>query len=396
MTQNDFEFIIYESFDHLATPKTYFESKRKDCIPSEYRFGLFMAFEGLKSQLDLTDYNRVLLTMINGETFDYKLSDEKTHSEQLEFIINKGGETGKISFPYKLIFDLRQRTNGLFDGILKAAHIEILSSILDTYFAYLLTLEPDKKTSQPITLECMKENTEQMQRMGKLIEIFNKMDIDKPFEGSDFINVYRGDISLVRKPFIQDFNYDLCLKLYELKGEIEGLTDYAKIVHLDNIELNKPSNTHFDKEIKNGQLHANAFDQSEIDFYCFILAYKEYIKLQVTETPDRSTQQINKQNKPTADQIALLYYYQNKSITLDNVAEIAKSHGFKGRRLYNLFTSYLNNTDRKAAPTINTKITFRNKIELFRSVSEMLAPEYKPKAEAELTILTNLYNSQYQ
>jgi len=121
---------------------------------------------------------------------------------------------------------------------------------------------------------------------------------------------------------------------------------------------------------------------------------KIYAYLLTIDSPT-PPQQINQENKPTADQIALLYYYQGKSITLDNVAEIAKRHGFKGRRLYNLFTFYSNNTDRKAAPTTNTKIRFRNKIKLFESVIEMLASEYKLKADAELTILTNLYNSDY-
>lgn len=122
--------------------------------------------------------------------------------------------------------------------------------------------------------------------------------------------------------------------------------------------------------------------------------YRVWVKEENKITESQKTSQ--PKNKPTADQIALLYYYQEKSITKDNVAEIAKKHGFKGLRLYNLYTSYSSTTDRKAAPTINTKTRFKNKIILFESVLEMLEPKYKPKALVELKILKNSYNSYYQ
>jgi hypothetical protein len=122
--------------------------------------------------------------------------------------------------------------------------------------------------------------------------------------------------------------------------------------------------------------------------------YREWVREENKITESQTTSE--PKNKPTANEIALFYYYQGKTITLDNVAEIAKKHGFKGVKLYNLYTAYLNNNDRKAAPTNNTKVTFKNKIKLFENVIEMLETKDKQKALTELNILRNLYKSDHQ
>jgi hypothetical protein len=84
MTQEDFIFIIYESFDHLPALQSFLKKKRKDvkCIRSEYAFGLTMAFKTINDAVNQRDYNHVMFTKPDGETIEYEL-EAGHHAEQI-------------------------------------------------------------------------------------------------------------------------------------------------------------------------------------------------------------------------------------------------------------------------------------------------------------------------
>jgi hypothetical protein len=170
MTQEDFTFIIYESFDHLPALHSYLKKKRKDlkCIRSEYAFGLTMAFKTISEAVNQRDYNHVMFTKPDGETIEYEL-EAGHHAEQIFHLQTTENLKGaKISFPKKIVLDLRLITNGRFKRILTAAHMEHLSPLLDAYLRSIEpVVEPVHESSQPIPPDFIKENTEQMQKSPK-------------------------------------------------------------------------------------------------------------------------------------------------------------------------------------------------------------------------------------
>ncbi len=111
----------------------------------------------------------------------------------------------------------------------------------------------------------------------------------------------------------------------------------------------------------------------------------------------KSTDRSYKLTKP---QIALIHIYKGKQITRDNASEIALQYGFaaknSGEGLYHDFVKYANPTDRKARPTAETKITFKNKIKLFSSVLPYLEGSALDRAREDLAALERLFASDYQ
>ena len=88
-------------------------------------------------------------------------------------------------------------------------------------------------------------------------------------------------------------------------------------------------------------------------------------------------------------QIALIHYYRGEHITRDNAVAVAEENGFSsktsGEALYQKFSSYCSNADRKALP--DTKKKIENKILLFESILEYLSGNEKTKAIDELKII---------
>jgi len=178
MTQEDFIFIIYESFDHLPALQSYFKKKRKDfkCIRSEYAFGLTMAFKTIDAAVNQRDYNHVMFTKPDGETIEYEL-EAGHHAEQIFHLQTTENLKGaKTSFPNKIVLDLRQITNGRFNGILTPAHMEHLWPQLEAYLQTIeQVVEPVHETSQPKPPQQPKENTEPNRlQMAKGAVITNK------------------------------------------------------------------------------------------------------------------------------------------------------------------------------------------------------------------------------
>jgi len=96
----------------------------------------------------------------------------------------------------------------------------------------------------------------------------------------------------------------------------------------------------------------------------------------------------------TISQVALMHCYEGPRITRKNADEIAKDCGHRsGEKLYQKFTFFSSNANRRAEPTEATSITFKNKIDLFESVVERLSGEVKSSAIEDLNHLKELFKN---
>ena len=134
----------------------------------------------------------------------------------------------------------------------------------------------------------------------------------------------------------------------------------------------------------------------EMYFKTIANAIKDFITLHRIDLQPKEKEKIrlevptfNANQKLSLRQIALIHYYQNKHITRDNADAVAKENGFSsktsGEALYQKFSSYCSNADRKALP--DTKKKIENKIFLFESILEYLSGNEKTKAIDELKII---------
>lgn len=99
----------------------------------------------------------------------------------------------------------------------------------------------------------------------------------------------------------------------------------------------------------------------------------------------------------TINQIALKLFYESKIVTRENCSNIIKEFGHtSGDKLYNRFTYYSSNANRKGNPHPLTVKKFSNKIQLFKSVIEILEDPYKQKALDELKILNISYSNHFE
>ncbi|MCK9410927.1 MAG: hypothetical protein M0Q53_01415 [Prolixibacteraceae bacterium] len=207
MTQEDFIYIIYESFDHLPALLSFLKKKRKDvkCIRSEYAFGLTMAFKTINDAVNQRDYNHIMFTKPDGETIEYEL-EAGHHAEQIFHLQTSENLKGaKTSFPNKIVIDLRRITNGRFKGILTAAHMEQLSPILD---AYLRTIEP--------VIEQVTENTKKLPQQ-------------------NLITKYESEFFKITESLCYEFNEDLGLTFDTFNDELFSNIDKFKAEIIENI-----------------------------------------------------------------------------------------------------------------------------------------------------------------
>ena len=96
-------------------------------------------------------------------------------------------------------------------------------------------------------------------------------------------------------------------------------------------------------------------------------------------------------------QIALKLVYEGVMVTRENATTLIKPYGHNsGDKLYNEFTFYSSSTNRKASPTPFTKQKFKNKIDLFHSVSNILTEPNKSRLLDELKIMEINYKNEFE
>jgi len=109
--------------------------------------------------------------------------------------------------------------------------------------------------------------------------------------------------------------------------------------------------------------------------------------------------QLEKEKKETLsiNQIALLHVYQEAQITRENCNQIANEYGHKsGEKLYQRYTYYSSTANRKGKPISCTPKKLQNKINLIGSVIKILPKDKRGRAEDEVSILQNFFDSEYQ
>jgi hypothetical protein len=104
---------------------------------------------------------------------------------------------------------------------------------------------------------------------------------------------------------------------------------------------------------------------------------------------------IERENKLTINQIALKLVYENAHLTKENANETIKNYGYtSGHKLYQEFNFYHKRNNRTANPDKSKKV-LENKINLFKSVIDLLDDKFKRKAIDECETLKT-YLIQYQ
>ena len=127
---------------------------------------------------------------------------------------------------------------------------------------------------------------------------------------------------------------------------------------------------------------------------------KKYVVLETPPflKPKEETQTILKEKSIlTISQIALKYVYEGLQITRVNGNDIAKKNGHNsGEKLFQKYTYYTSQTNRKGKPIPCTVKKLKNKIELIESVIELLPTDKQEKAQDEVLILKNILDTEYQ
>lgn len=261
MTQEDFIFIIYESFDHLPALQSYLNKKRKDlkCIRREYAFGLTMAFKTINEAVNQRDYNHVMFTKPDGETIEYELNAEHFPEQIFHLQTTENLKGAKTSFPKKIVLDLRQITNGRFNGILTAAHMEHLWPLLDAYLQTIeQVIEPVHETSQPIQLEYIESYRTQMQKMGK--EMFLSLMAEYNKKWNSLFFAYEIDLVNSQIRFTEDYITETENLQHQRITEVNGNVQVSKRLPDDN---NLPGYKDYLKWLKNRktELETNSLPQ---------------------------------------------------------------------------------------------------------------------------------------
>lgn len=107
-------------------------------------------------------------------------------------------------------------------------------------------------------------------------------------------------------------------------------------------------------------------------------------------------QSTKKKPKLTINQIALKYVYSNKQITRENGDEIIEQYGYKsGEKLFQRYTYYSSQTNRKGKPQPCTLIKLKNKIQLLESIVPLVPADNQSRIKDEVYILKSIMDAEY-
>lgn len=182
MKKEDYEFVIFKSFDYLPTLQTYLESERNcfELTRGDFACGLKKAFERIKHEVNVKDYKREAI-IIEGETIEIKPNDIKQKK-----IIEGLKYKHYVSPPWLETIDLNRRTNGELSGIVTADLMETLWPYLNNYLqlvnsgsgtprAIIPPQQKDKAVEEKEDLTIDQINSEQIQKNKYIIEPDNKL-----------------------------------------------------------------------------------------------------------------------------------------------------------------------------------------------------------------------------
>ncbi|MFC7773316.1 hypothetical protein [Flavobacterium sp. GCM10027622] len=169
------------------------------------------------------------------------------------------------------------------------------------------------------------------------------------------------------------------LKLYE-----KGLLNDIQKVQLELVLSNR--------ELELSEINSN----KEIDSKTYIKTLKNWFKSEkkfITEiTPllktNKSSTEERQKPQLSIKQIALKLVYEGAVVNRNNSQAIVKEYGHtSGEKLFQEYTYFSSQANRKGNPSPQTLKKFDNKIELFESVIQLLSEPHKQRALDELNIL---------
>jgi hypothetical protein len=97
------------------------------------------------------------------------------------------------------------------------------------------------------------------------------------------------------------------------------------------------------------------------------------------------------------NQIALKYVYEYSTITRNNGDKIAKEYGHNsGEKLFQRFSFYSSIANRNAEPNGCTPTLLKNKIDLIKSVIDILTIDKQETAKNDVSKLESIYNDKYR
>lgn len=101
--------------------------------------------------------------------------------------------------------------------------------------------------------------------------------------------------------------------------------------------------------------------------------------------------------KLSINQIALKYVYENNAVTRENCNNIIKKYGHNsGEKLFQRYTYYSSVANRKGLPNPLTSKKLKNKIELLKSVIQLIDKNAQNRVKDEIKILEAHYKNEFE
>lgn len=183
----------------------------------------------------------------------------------------------------------------------------------------------------------------------------------------------------------------------QIIAEINGLSLYQKG------KLTEPKKIQLELIIENRKIELTEI--GSIDYTKrggYIKALKEWFESEkkfIKEITPLLTNTIYNQNKSNdlrIPEIALKLVYEGILVTKENCNQIIKEYGYSsGEKLYNEFIYYSRRQNRLDAPNPITKTKFKNKINRFEKVAELLQDPFKEQALDEIKVLKSHFKNEF-
>lgn len=193
-------------------------------------------------------------------------------------------------------------------------------------------------------------------------------------------------------PILSQIAEDIPVKIIEPALQKKAILTSAQFAEWIN-ECVEYYSTEMTKLVNNARDHNNEDrNLAGIWNYCYhwsIACIKAFNSL--IETPV-----IDAKPSLSISQIALIHFYQNMQITRSNCEEIVRGYGYNsGEKLFQKYTYFSSRCNRIGEPISCTPKKLRNKIELLKSIINLIPDDKQQEITQDIMALENKYNTKY-